>query len=139
YHLNSLFRSPQITLPAINLKPSVFSPGSNNLTAATIEPYALLWINEIEPNNLNGIIDVASEHDPWIELYNSGTNAISLDGYALANNYSNLNQWAFPNGTIINPGEFKVLFADGQPGQSSGTELHTSFRLDATNGSIVLS
>src|SRR5439155_16126347 len=92
YRLTSNFRSGTATntLPTISLKPSLASPGSNNTSVASIEPFPLLWINEIEPNNLTGITDNHGEHDPWIELYNSGTNAITLDGYALGNNYSNL-------------------------------------------------
>ena len=30
YHLNSIFRSPQANFPAISLRPSLSSPGSNN-------------------------------------------------------------------------------------------------------------
>jgi len=45
---------------------------------------------------------------------------------------------AFPNGTTINAGEYKVIFADGEPGQTLGGELHTGFRLNPA-GSIVLS
>src|SRR5262249_4418318 len=76
---------------------------------------------------------------PWIELYNAGTNVLSLDGYFLANNYdSNLTQWAFPSGRTIAPGEFKIIWADGQPGETSATHLHTSFRLNATTGAVAL-
>ena len=125
YRLTSSLRS----FSSINLRPSLASP----------EAYPLVWINEIEPNNVSGILDGASEHDPWIELYNSGTNAITLDGYALANNYTNLGQWPFPNGIVINAGEFKVLFADGQTGQTLPNELHANFRLDGANGAVVLS
>src|SRR5439155_25255102 len=89
YRLTSGFRS----FTSLNLRPSLSSPGAPNTSAAIVEAYPLLYINEIEPNNLSGIVDGASEHDPWVELYNAGTNALSLDGYALANNYSNVAQW----------------------------------------------
>ncbi|HMC27193.1 MAG TPA: lamin tail domain-containing protein, partial [Verrucomicrobiae bacterium] len=135
YRLTSTLRS----LSSINLRPTFATPGAANSVTALLEPYPLLWINEVLPNNVSGITDGFGEHDPWLELYNSGTNAITLDGYALGNNYSNVAQWPFPNGTIINPGEFKVIFADGQPSQTLPNELHTSFRLDPTNGAIVLS
>ena len=38
---------------------------------------------------------------------------MNLTGLFLADNYaSNLTQWAFPNGSSIAPGQFKVIFAD---------------------------
>src|SRR5262249_16920705 len=45
----------------------------------------------------------------------------------------------FPAGTSVNPGEFKVIFADGQPNLSTATELHTSFVLQSGSGSLALS
>jgi len=134
FRLTSSFR----TLTSINLRPSLFSPGAPNAAAAIVNPYPSLYINEIQPNNVSGIVDNQAQHEPWIELYNSGSSSITLDGYALANNYSNLNQWAFPNGTVINAGEYKIIVADGQPAQTLGGELHTGFRLDPS-GSIALS
>jgi len=97
----------------INLKPTITTPGSTNSIRASLPPYPLLWINELQPDNLDGITDNAGQHDPWIELYNSGTNSLSLDGCFLANNYTNLAQWSFPSGVVINAGEFKVMFVDG--------------------------
>ncbi|MEO6034384.1 MAG: lamin tail domain-containing protein, partial [Verrucomicrobiota bacterium] len=61
-----------------------------------------------------------------------------LSGYFLANNYSNVAQWSFPPGTMINAGEYLLVWADGEPAQTSGTNYHANFRLNATNGSVVL-
>src|SRR5207249_3976639 len=60
-------------------------------------------------------------------------------GMYLADNYSSLLGWPFPGGATINPGEFKVVFADGQPTQSTATEWHTNFRLGSASGSVALS
>jgi hypothetical protein len=84
-------------------------------------------------------MDNAGEQDPWLELYNAGASAQPLDGYYLANNYTNLAQWAFPAGTVINPGEFKVIFADAQLEESTAAELHANFRLAAGSGALALS
>ncbi|MBI5383865.1 MAG: lamin tail domain-containing protein [Verrucomicrobia bacterium] len=116
-----------------------FTPNATNSTQATLPPFPPLWLNEVQPENVNGVTDSAGEHAPWIELYNAGTNALSLDGMFLANNYTNLTPWAFPTGTVMLPGEFKVVFADGQSEQSTATELHTSFALAAGSGTVVLS
>src|SRR5205814_1485757 len=120
--------------------PPIFStPGAANTVFASLPPYPALWINEIQPDNVNGITDSAAQHDPWLELYNAGSTNILLDGYSLANNYTNLAQWAFPAGTVINAGEFKVIFADGETNQSTPGELHCGFRLSSGTGSIALS
>ena len=114
------------------------TPGSPNSVQASLPAFPPLWINEVQPENLNGIKDNAGQNDPWIELYNAGPSVVSLDGLSLASNYTNLTQWSFPPGATIDPGGFKVIFADGQPNQSTTSELHTTFRLSAGAGSLAL-
>ncbi len=116
-----------------------FNPGLTNSTLAPLPPYPPLWVNEVQPDNTSGITDAFGEHDPWIELYNAGTTNISLDGFYLANTYTNLIQWVFPADAVIAPGEFKVVFADAQPGQTTGGEYHANFRLTGGAGNVVLS
>ena len=38
----------------------------------------------------------------------------------------------------LQPGEYRVVWADGQPEQTAGTNLHTSFRLSPGAGSVAL-
>jgi hypothetical protein len=114
------------------------TPGSPNSVQTSLTAFPSLWINEVQPENLNAIKDNGGQNEPWLELYNAGASAVSLDGLFLANNYTNLTQWAFPAGSSINPGEFKVIFADGQPNQSTAAELHTSFRLSPGSGAVAL-
>ena len=114
------------------------SPGKTNTVAATLAPFPSLWINEVEPDNLTGITNRAGQRAPWIELYNPSTNAVSLKGIYLANNYTNLTQWPFPTNASINPGQFLVVFADGLTGLSSSNEFHTSFSLPLATGSVAL-
>ncbi len=114
------------------------TPGAPNVTAQAVLPYPTLWLNEVQPVNLDGIADHTAVREPFIEIYNSGTNVVSLDGIYLSDNYTNLGQWAFPAGATINPGEFRVVFADGQPGQTTPTEWHASFRLDASSAQVAL-
>jgi hypothetical protein len=106
--------------------------------AKSLPPFPTLWLNEVLPLNVNSILDNQNEREPWVELYNSGDAAVSLEGLFLTHNYSNATEWAFPAGAMINPGEFKVIVADGEPGESTASELHTSFRLAPATGSIAL-
>ena len=114
------------------------TPGARNSVAASLVPFPSLWINELQADNLNGITNGAGQHTGWLEIYNPGTNVISLKGLYLANNYTNLLQWAFPTNAAINAGQFKVIFADGQTGLSTTNELHTSFILPGGTGSLAL-
>jgi hypothetical protein len=115
------------------------TPGAMNSVAASLVVFPTLWINELQAENLTGITNSAGQRVPWIELYNPGTNTVSLGGFYLANDYANLSQWAFPLSAVINPGQFQVIFADGQPALTTSNELHTSFALAAGSGSVVLS
>ncbi len=117
---------------------AVATPGAANSVAASLTPFQPLWINELQAQNLTGPTNSAGQHTPWLELYNPTTNSVSLSGLYLANNYTNLTQWAFPASAVINPGEFKLIFADGQANLSTLSELHTSFALSAVSGSLAL-
>src|SRR5262249_35090338 len=77
-------------------------------------------------------------HEPWLELYNPGAGPVSLNGFYLSDNYTNLLTWPFPAGTSLGPTQFLTVFADAVPGESIATELHTSFRLSASTGSVAL-
>jgi hypothetical protein len=98
-----------------------------------------LWLNELQADNLTRITNSAGQRVPWLELFNPTTNVVSLSGLYLSTNYANLTAWPFPNGVTINPGEFKVIFADAQTALSSASETHTSFTLSSGSGSLALS
>jgi hypothetical protein len=119
-----------------------FTPGASNNVAATLPPFPSLRLNEVQTRNLAGLIDLGGKREPWIELVNTGFEDVSLDGLYLTTNYANLTNWAFPSGWTIPAGGFLVVFADGEPSQTTAQELHTSFRLPTTQNlpwSIALS
>ncbi len=133
FRLNSLFTG------GLDPRSRLFSPGEPNSGATVLPPYPPLWLSEVQPDNADTIADNFGDNDPWLEIHNGGASALSLDGYFLANNYSDLAQWAFPPGAAINPGEYLLVWTDGEPGETAGTNWHTNFRLNPTNGSVVLS
>jgi len=122
-----------------NWRGASLSPGQTNAAYATLPAFPPLWINEVQPLNINGIMNSAGQRAPWIELYNPTTNGVSLAGLYLSDNYTNLTNWVFPSGSSINPGQFKIIFADGQTNLSTLSELHTSFSLPVGSGSLALS
>ncbi len=115
------------------------TPGRANSVRGTISPLPTVWLNEVLPDNINGPLDNAGEREPFIELYNSGATSVSLSGLYLSDNYTNLTQWPFPADASIGPKQFLLVWADGQTAQTAAGALHTSFRLNSTNGSVALS
>jgi hypothetical protein len=137
---NGMIYSLQSIEPPSPTSPlSVCTPDAPNSVRTNLPAFPPLWLNELQAGNLTGITNAAGQRVPWLELYNPSTNAVSLAGLYLANNYSNLTQWAFPAAASINPGQFKIIFADGQTNLSTLTELHTSFVLPSPTGSLALS
>jgi regulation of enolase protein 1 (concanavalin A-like superfamily) len=130
---------------ATNVNPNLLSatfamttPDASNSVAASLAPFPSLWINEIQADNLNGITNRAGQRVPWVELFNPGSNAISLNGIYLANNYTNLLQWPFPTNASIGAGQFTVIFADSLTNLSATNELHANFVLPSRTGSVAL-
>ena len=132
--LTTAFRPPA----PVNYRPVGATPGLANSAAAVRPPFPPVWINELLPNNFTGSTDNAGDRDPWVELYNAGTNTVSLSGWYLSDSYTNLPRWAFPANVSISPGQFLLVWLDGEPGESTVSDLHTSFRISPTNGSLAL-
>ncbi len=116
-----------------------YSPGAPSFGAMNLPEFPLVWINEIQPNNLTGPTDRFGEREPWLELFNAGAVTVDLAGLFLSDDYSNLTKWAFPSGAAIAPGEWKVIWLDGEPGETGAGEYHTSFRLGTNpSGGVAL-
>src|ERR1051325_3150339 len=99
------------------------TPGRQNAARALLEPFPKLWINEIQPINLTGFQDNNGEREPWIELYNSDIVPLDLSGLYLSDDPDQLGKWQFPAGTRVSPGEFLLIWADGEPGESTSTAI----------------
>ena len=60
---------------------------------------------------INEVLSHSDIGDDWIELLNTGTQPIDLTGCTVTDNFDLPNQWTFPIGTVIMPGQFLVLTA----------------------------
>ncbi|MBP8259618.1 MAG: lamin tail domain-containing protein [Verrucomicrobia bacterium] len=127
---------PSAALPSGS---ALATPGSPNSVSAALPAFPLIWLNEAQPENLTGPADNAGEREPWIELYNAGTNGISLENFFLSRSYTNLAQWAFPSNALLDPGAFMVVWCDGQTHQTAPNAFHAGFRLSSSAGQIALS
>ncbi|MFC2134227.1 lamin tail domain-containing protein [Bacteroidota bacterium] len=79
------------------------TPGSSNETS---ELFSAVCINEFQATSDFG------GPDDWIEIYNRGTEQFDLSGCFLSDQRSDNTKWSFPQGTIIDPGEFLVIYED---------------------------
>ena len=116
----------------------LYTPGATNSVQGTLPAFPPLWLNEVQEVNLTGLADRAGHRHAWVELYNGGTNDLNLDGFYLSDAYTNLTRWAFPSNTVIRAGQFLVVWCDGETNETTGTELHASFSLAPSIGTVAL-
>ena len=94
-----------------------------------------LAINEFMASNLATISDEEDDFDDWIEIYNPTETAVDLSGMFLSDNFTMPTKWEFPAGTLLDPFDYLLVWADGQPLDGP---LHASFKLDADGERIGL-
>ena len=89
-------------------------------------------ISEFMAANDTTLADDEGEFSDWIELHNTGTQAVNLQGWHLTDNVNNLAQWDFPAVTM-QPDQYLVVFASGKDRVDPAKPLHTNFKL-STDG-----
>ncbi len=93
-----------------------------------------ICINEVMTSNTNTYPDELGNYSDWIELYNYGKYEVSLLGMSISDTLGKPGKWALPNITI-KPGEFILLWADGQPERGL---THLPFKLNRNGEEIGL-
>ena len=81
-----------------------------------------------------GLRDADGDSPDWIELYNAGTESVSLDGWYPSDDPEEPARWRIPDITLA-PGEYYIIFASGK-NRTQG-ELHTDFALSAGESAIL--
>ncbi|MHC4749322.1 MAG: lamin tail domain-containing protein [Planctomycetota bacterium] len=69
------------------------------------------------------LLDEDGDSSDWIEIFNSTDYTINLGGCHLTNNAGNLDQWQFPDGIVLDPGRFMIVFASGKDRTTTGSVL----------------
>lgn len=100
--------------------------------------HAQIFINEWMSNNQNTIQDGDGDYSDWLELYNAGSTAVDLQGYALTDNPDSLRKYIFPSKTIA-AGGFLRVWCSGKNISVTGTPAHTNFSLSSQGESIYFS
>lgn len=111
------------------------------LSAGTFQAAAIdnVIITEFMAENDNTLADEDGDYPDWIELFNSGTNIVNLNGWYLSDGLSaNLdNYWRFP-ATNLPPQGFLIVFASGKDRRVPGARLHTDFALNDNGDHVYL-
>lgn len=92
-------------------------------------------INEICSSNKKSLKDGDGDSPDWIELYNSGSKSVNLNGFTLSDDENDLKKWTFPD-VSIDAGKYLIVFASDKDTKSP--ELHTNFKLSGGNESLIL-
>ena len=124
-----------------------YTPGYDNtqegyaaFRASTVLEAGALVINEICASSITTLRDEDGEYPDWIELHNTSSRAIDLSDYALSDSPDSLVKWRFPQGTVIEPGGYYVVFASGKDRPAAqGSWPHASFRLRSNGETVILS
>jgi hypothetical protein len=101
---------------------------------AVLCPCASSWaatviISEFMANNTGPLSDEDGEDSDWIEIQNTSTNTVNLNGWYLTDKSGNLTKWRFPS-TNIAPNSFMIVWASEKDRRTPGRPLHTNFKLD---------
>lgn len=100
-----------------------------------------LLITEVMPSNKTTIADNTGVYSDYVEIYNSGSEAVNLSGYGLSDDPADVLGWRFPDVTI-EPGAYLYVFASGADKNGTDMEkgaIHTNFRISSYQETIVLS
>ena len=96
-----------------------------------------VWISEVQAsNNAVETYSGAAKTD-WIEIYNSGTSTVDLSDWGLSDDLSRGRKWQFPRGTVIAPGEYKVILCDKNTAKNSPAQPHASFKIGRLKGETI--
>ena len=118
------------------------TPGAANTTKyfettdlSLTEGRDAVYINELLYKNTFSVIDEYGERSPWVELYNSSSQPVSLSDYALSDDPDSLWKWNLPDITL-EAGSYIIIYLSGND-QKVG-ELHTNFKLGDADQAIYL-
>jgi hypothetical protein len=107
------------------------SSDSSTDSGDNLPPLATLHINELQPSNQDTITDEQGDADDWLELYNSGSEAVDLKDYAFSDG-SGLQQ-TIKGSLVVPAGGYLLLWADGSTSQGAN---HLGFKLKASGDQV---
>jgi len=95
-------------------------------------------INEVMASN--GWFENGHAWD-WVELYNDGKKAVSLEGWYFSDSKKDPMKWSFPEGAKIKGGGYLTVFCTGEESESGGKgdTFYTPFAISSGGETLILS
>lgn len=87
-----------------------------------------VMISEFMADNANGLKDENGDRQDWIELYNTDSSPVNLDGWWLTDKSSTPAMWRFP-AVSIGAKSSLLIWASGKDRTQPAAPLHTNFSL----------
>ena len=81
-------------------------------SAANVQHNASVIVNEVLVSNKKAVRDPMGTYSDYIELRNVSSDSVNLSGYGLSDDETSM--WVIADNTVIEPGEFLVIWCAGQ-------------------------
>ncbi len=113
------------------------TPGAANTESITDSLQSLFVNAEKETLRISEVMPTDDTQGfPWVELHNTGSNAIQLENYYLSDSEANVTRWQMPSGTIPAGGYLCVWLSGlGDAGEGG---IHSSFKLSKNDTCVIL-
>ena len=104
--------------------------------ALDTETVGQVEISEVMTSNKGTVPDETGAFPDWIEVHNNTDTALDISGFGLTDDFISAAKWTFPEGSIIEPRGYLVVFCSGDPTRG---KMHTPFKLSASDDVILSS
>ncbi len=104
--------------------------------ALDTETVGQVEISEVMTSNKGAVPDETGAFPDWIEVHNNTDTALDISGFGLTDDFISAAKWTFPEGSIIEPRGYLVVFCSGDPTRG---KMHTPFKLSASDDVILSS
>lgn len=91
-------------------------------------------LNEVMTSNKGSVPDENGDYYDWVELYNGGSDAADISGFALSDSLLSGAKFVFPDNTVIKAGGYIVVYCCGENRQG----LYANFKLSSTDDLIFM-
>ncbi len=95
---------------------------------------AQVVINEFSASNLEEFTDEFGRTEDWVELFNTSNASVDISGWYLSDKELNPTKFQFPQGTIIAPNGYLLIYCSGRNLVTNQGEYHANFKLAQTTG-----
>src|SRR5512139_658379 len=105
--------------------------------AARVQAAGPVILSEFMAANTRTLADETRSFEDWIEIRNTGSNAVDLAGWSLTTKPNRPREWIFP-AMPLPPGGLLLVWASGRDRRLPGAPLHTNFRLSRAGEYLAL-